>query len=373
MQIEPFALERYFARHEFSARYLLSPSDCESWRMSDLLSLADAETRLLWENLRLGYTESEGHPLLRDEIARFYAPLTARQVLTAAPEEAIFIAMNGLLDAGDRVVVLEPAYQSLHAVARALGARVESWPLVVEGGRWSLDLNRLQDLLRASTRLVVVNFPNNPTGYLPTPGEWEELISLVRRSGAFLFSDEMYRLLEYDPSMRLPPACTCYERAISLAGLSKAFGLPGLRMGWLACADAAGMEKFQIFKDYTTICSSAPSEVLSIIALRSQEMIVERNLAIVRENLATARAFFGAQGGRFAWIDPCAGSVAFPRWLGEKPVEELAEEAVTRAGVMMVPGSMFGYGGGHFRVGLGRRNLPEVLSALGSYLGQKGG
>lgn len=368
MQIEPFALERYFARHEFSARYLLSPSDCESWRMTDLLALADVETRLLWEDLRLGYTESEGHHLLREEIARLYAPLTAEQVLTAAPEEAIFIAMNGLLEAGDRVVVLEPAYQSLHAVARALGARVESWPLEVQEGRWSLDLNRLEDLLRAPTRLVVVNFPNNPTGYLPAPDEWKELISLVNRAGAFLFSDEMYRLLEYAPSMRLPPACTCYERAISLAGLSKAFGLPGLRTGWLACADVALLAKFQAFKDYTTICSSAPSEVLSIIALRSQEVIVERNLAIVRENLAAARAFFGAQSAHFEWIDPRAGSVAFPRWLGDQPVEELAEEVVTQVGVMMVPGSMFHFGGGHFRVGLGRQNLPEVLQALGHYL-----
>lgn len=369
MKIEPFALERYFARHEFSARYLLSPSDCESWRMTDLLALADAETRLLWEDLRLGYTESEGHHLLREEIARQYAPLTAAQVLTAAPEEAIFIAMNGLLETGDRVVALEPAYQSLHEVARAVGARVEGWPLEAQEGRWALDLNRLEDLLRAPTRLVVVNFPNNPTGYLPTPGEWQAILSLVSRSGAFLFSDEMYRLLEYDPSGRLPPACAQYERAISLAGLSKAFGLPGLRTGWLACADAALLGKFQAFKDYTTICSSAPSEVLSIIALRSQEVIVARNLAIVRENLAAARAFFGAQGGRFEWMDPCAGSVAFPRWLGDQPVEELAEEVVTRAGVMMVPGSMFHYSGGHFRVGLGRQNLPEVLSALGRYLG----
>lgn len=369
MRIEPFSLERYFARHEFTARYLLSPSDCESLGMAELLEMADDETRRLWEDLRLGYTESPGHPLLREEIAGQYAGLSAQDVLCAAPEEAIFIAMNALLRPGDRVVVLEPAYQSLHAVARALGCAVTGWPLRLEGDRWALDLARLEDALHAPTRLVVVNFPNNPTGFHPTPEEWQKLIELVRRAGAYLFSDEMYRLLEHDPRQRLPAACTQYERALSLAGLSKAYGLPGLRSGWLACADRELLAQCQAFKDYTTICASAPGEILSIVALRAGESILARNLDIVRTNLAAARAFFASRSSLFGWIEPDGGSIAFPQWLGAQPVEALADEVVARRGVMIVPGSLFGWPGRHFRVGLGRKNLPEALALFAEHLG----
>ncbi len=369
MQIQPFELERYFARHEFSARFLLGPSDCESLSMQELLALADPEARALWEGLGLGYTESQGHPLLREEIARAYPGLGAGHILTAAPEEAIFIAMNVLLRPGDRAVVLTPAYQSLHSLARAIGCRVDEWPLRPRSGRWALDLDRLADLLRTPARLVVVNFPNNPTGFLPTAGEWQDLLALVAASGAYLFSDEMYRLLEPRPELRLPPACTAYERAVSLAGLSKAFGLPGLRSGWLACREAPLLAEFQAYKDYITICASAPGEVLSLIALRAAESILQRNRGIVSANLAAARAFFSARPRLFDWLEPDAGSVAFPRWLGEPPLEQLAEQMVERHGVMFVPGGMFAFAGGYFRVGLGRRNLPQVLAALAAALG----
>ena len=368
MQMQPFDLERYFARHEFSARYLLGSSDCESLSMHELLALADAQARALWDELNLGYTEAPGHPLLRAEIARQYPGLDAEHILTTVPEEAIFIAMNVLLRPGDRVVVLTPAYQSLHAVARAIGCTVAEWPLMPRAGSWTLDLDRLADLLQEPSRLVVVNFPNNPTGFLPSPEDWQSLLELVARSGAYLFSDEMYRRLEYEPSRRLPPACSAYARAVSLAGLSKAFGLPGLRSGWLACQDAALLAQFQAYKDYLTICASAPGEILSIIALRAADSILERNRAIVASNLEAARSFFTARSRLFEWLEPHAGSVAFPLWLGQPPLDQFAEEIVARRGVMFVPGAMFAFPGGYFRVGLGRKNLPEVLAVLGDAL-----
>jgi aspartate/methionine/tyrosine aminotransferase len=364
MNIQPFALERYFARHEFSARYLLSPSDCESLSMAELLSLADAPARALWEDLRLGYTESPGHPLLREEIAALYPGLAAGDVLCAAPEEAIFIAMNVVLSPGDRVVALTPSYQSLTAVARAVGCEVAEWPLQLRAGAWALDLEGLAALLRRPTRLVVVNFPHNPTGFLPTPAEWQALLAQVESAGAYLFSDEMYRLLEHDPAARLAPACTASPRAVSLAGLSKAFGLPGLRCGWLACADPALIAQFQAFKDYTTICASAPGEVLSIVALRARERILARCQNLVRANLGLARDFFTQRPASFHWLEPAGGSIAFPRWLGVGTADEFAESCLARRGVMVVPGSMFAFPGEHFRVGLGRRNLPEILATL---------
>jgi aspartate/methionine/tyrosine aminotransferase len=368
MNISPFKLERYFAEYEFKARYLLSASDCESLSLAELLGLADAESLRLWEDLRLSYTETAGHPLLREEIAWMYPGVGAQGVMVAVPEEAIFIAMQTLLQPGDHVVALFPAYQSLYAVAEAIGCRVTRLRLEPGEAGWRLDLDRLADSLSERTRLLVINFPHNPTGYLPTLQELQAILELAGRRGVTIFSDEMYRLLEYDPQDRLPPICSIYERGVSLSGLSKTFALPGLRLGWLATREPGLLEKWLAFKDYTTICNSAPSEILGIMALRVKETIARRSLEIIQANLQHAGAFFADYPQRFAWFKPRAGSVAYPRWLGERPVEAFCQELLEKKGVMAVPGGMFDDPGRHFRLGLGRRNLPEVLSQVDEYL-----
>jgi aspartate/methionine/tyrosine aminotransferase len=223
MRIEPFALERYFAAHEFSARYLLSASDCEALRLSELLDLADPETLRWWEDLVLGYTESQGHPLLRQEIARLYRTAGPDDILVAAPEEAIFIAMNALLGPGDHVIVISPAYQSLYEIAISLGCRVSRWPVELHGDEWRLDPDRLGGLCSPSTQLIVVNFPHNPTGYLPAREVLGQIVEQAARYGIPIFSDEMYRLLEYDGGRRLPSLIDVYDGAIVLSGLSKTF------------------------------------------------------------------------------------------------------------------------------------------------------
>lgn len=368
MPIDPFKLERYFALHEFTAKYLLSPSDCESLSLSELLQLADGESLRLWNELTLGYTESPGHPLLRAEVARLYQKIDPADVLIAAPEEAVFIVMQTLLTPGDHVVTIFPAYQSLYEVARSNGCTVTPWPLELSAGGWQLNLDRLQHSLTDRTRLLVLNFPHNPTGYLPARGEVDAVIEIARQHDLYIFSDEMYRLLEHDPANRLPPICDLYEKGISLSGLSKTFALPGLRLGWLATQERALVTSWLAYKDYTTICNSAPSEILGIIALRAKDAIIARNLDIIRRNLQVAEQFFAVHADHFAWIEPHAGSIAFPRWLGTTPVEEFCEEVLTQQNVMIVPGSIFDYPGDHFRVGLGRRNLAEALQRVDDYL-----
>ncbi len=366
--MNPFLLERYFARYEFSASSLLSPSDCESLTLRELLSMADAESLDLWERLSLGYTESPGHPRLREEIARSYTATAPGQVLVAAPEEAIFIAMNVLLSPGDEVIGLEPAYQSLHEVARSLGARVIPWQLAPRDGGWRLDLDELRRLLSPRTRLLVVNFPHNPTGYLPTREEFATILQIAADAGAQVFSDEMYRGLEYREEDQLPAACDLGEHALSLSGMSKSYSLPGLRIGWLAARQPGLVERLQSFKDYTTICSSAPSEILALAALRARETILSRNRAIVRENLQMAAEFFGDRADQFDWYAPLAGSVAFPAWKGAGSVDDLCQRAVETQGVMVVPGSMFAFPGSHFRIGLGRKNFPGALARFSKAL-----
>ncbi|MBI3241526.1 MAG: aminotransferase class I/II-fold pyridoxal phosphate-dependent enzyme [Chloroflexi bacterium] len=373
MNIPPFKLERYFAEYEFKVKYLLSPSDCEGYSMSELLAMADSHGLAYWNTLKLGYTESPGHLALRAEIAGLYQTMMPEDVVVAVPEEAIFIAMNTLLKPGDHLVTIFPAYQSLYELASAIGCQVTRWPVELVDGEWRLDLTRLEDGLTDRTRLIVLNFPHNPTGFLPSRADLDSIIALARKYGLTIFCDEMYRLLEHDPARRLPAMCDLYEKGISLSGLSKSFALPGLRVGWLATQDRALVDRWLTFKDYTTICNSAPSEALGIIALRAKQTIVARNLEIIQSNVKVAEAFFAAHSDQLQWIKPLAGSIAFPRWLAAKPVETFCQEMLDQHGVMIVPGSIFDYPSQlhdqsqHFRVGLGRLNFPEALERVRDY------
>ncbi len=368
MTIPDFKLERYFAQYEFKVKYLLSASDCESLSLSELLALASPASRALWDELKLSYTESAGHPLLRAAIARLYQAITSAQVLVAAPEEAIFIAMQTLLQPGDHVIAISPAYQSLYEIARSLGCQVTTWPVLAGAGGWRLDLETLEASFTPRTRLLVINFPHNPTGFLPSQAEFDHILALARQRGCRVFSDEMYRLLEHDPARRLPAVCDVYERGISLSGLSKTFALPGLRLGWLAAQDQAFLERCQAYKDYTTICSSAPSEILGIIALQNAGRIAARSLDIVRQNAGLAQAFCQRHPERFTWLAPQGGSIAFPLWNGAQTVEQFCQAVLDQQGVMVVPGSIFEYPGSHFRVGLGRANFAEALGQVEAFL-----
>jgi aspartate/methionine/tyrosine aminotransferase len=371
MPIQPFKLERYFARYEFSVKYLLSSSDCESLGMDELLSMAAPASRALWDGLKLGYTESQGHPLLLDEAVKLYEHIPAENVLIAAPEEAIFLAMETLLQPGDHVIAVSPTYQSLYEIARSIGCHVTPWPLQSTPAGWALDIQQLEAGITDRTKLLVLNFPNNPTGYLPTRQEFDDILSLARRHNLTVFSDEMYRLLESDPGLRLPSVADAYENGIALSGLSKSFALPGLRVGWLVTQRSDLIPRWLAFKDYTTICNSAPSEILGIIALQNTERIVQRNLDIIRENTAIAAAFFAQHSDKFACHLPKAGSIAFPEWHGPGTVDQLAQSLLDQQGVMIVPGHLFDVPGNYFRIGLGRKNFGEALEYVDAYLGKK--
>ncbi len=366
--LTPFKLERYFARYEFKVQYLLSASDCESLGLRELLALADLDSLARWEQLRLGYTESQGLPALRAEVARLYQTLTPDDVLILTPEEGIFIAMHTLLEPGDHVIAIAPAYQSLSEIARSLGCTVTPWTIAPQGSGWRLDLDQLAHSFTPRTRLLVVNFPHNPTGYLSTRAELDAILDLARQHDVYVFSDEMYRLLEHDPARRLPAVCDLYDKGISLFGLSKSFALPGLRMGWLATRALDLMERWLAFKDYTTICHSAPSEVLALMALRAKEAILERNLSLIRVNLALVEPFLADFPTLFKWLKPDGGSIAFPAWTGPGSVEAFCQAVLDEQGVMIVPGSIFDFPGQHFRLGLGRLNFGEALARVRRYL-----
>jgi aspartate/methionine/tyrosine aminotransferase len=365
---EPFALERFFAEYEFSARYLLSSSDCETMSTRALLALEEgAAERYL--DLRLGYTEARGDPGLRSDLAALYEGLGPECFLVhAGAEEAILELCLALLAPGDRVVVNYPCYQSLSEIPRALGCEVAPCPLRESRGRWAFDLESLAGLLAPKTRLVVLNAPHNPTGALPTPDEYDEIIRLCRRSGAVLFSDEVYRGLERDPLRRLSAACEAYEDGISLGVMSKSPGLAGLRIGWLATRRLDLLGAIGAQKDYGSICSSGPSEFLAGVAARHMDELVGRSRGIIARNLELLESFFARRSGFATWSAPEGGSVGFPRLADGADAEALARRLVAQAGVMLLPGSCYGCDPSAFRLGFGRANMPEALAALEAWL-----
>jgi aspartate/methionine/tyrosine aminotransferase len=367
MRIEPFALERFFARHEFSVRHLLCASDCETMSLGELLAMEPgaAET---FSALRLGYTETAGDPALRQEIAALYEGIAADDILVfAGAEEAIFIFMNAVLRAGDGLVVHSPCYQSLAAVATAAGCRVTRWQAGAENG-WAPDPGQLPGMITAATRALAINFPHNPTGHLPGRLFFEKIVAVARKNGLLLFSDEVYRFLEYDAGDRLPAACEIYENGVSLGVMSKAFGLAGLRLGWVACRNPAVLRAMAELKDYTTICVAAPSEFLARLALRRRSGILARNLEIIRRNLECLDGFLARHEGLFSWQRPRAGPVAFPAVRFAAASDGFCSGLLQECGVLLAPGRLFGDAARHFRIGFGRRDFVAGLDELSAYV-----
>ena len=368
MRLDPFQLERYFGQYEFSVPHLLAASDCDGLPLAELLAQADASTRGLWDALALGYTESQGHPLLREEIAALYLGCDASQVLVAAPEELIFIALNCLVHNGDHVVCTFPGYQSLYSIAESLHAEVSRWePDEADG--WRFDPDRLAQLIRPSTRLIIVNFPHNPTGYLPSVDDYEAILEIAARYGIAVLSDEMYRLLERDTSARLPSAVEVYDNAVTLSGVSKTIGLAGLRIGWLVVRDERLMRRLVSFKDYTTICNSAPSEILAMMGLRGRDPILSRHHERIERNIGLLTGFMAKYEALFSWNPPQAGTICFPRFKPDSlGTSEFCRMVRDEAGVLLAPSRVFDYGERHLRIGVGRENFPEGLLHLSQFL-----
>jgi len=366
MNLPPFKLERFFAKYEFSTKYLLCSSDCEAMSVAELLALEEGSAQT-FQQTWLGYTESQGSPGLRAEICRLYETMEPAQILVhTGAQEAIFLFMFAAFKEYDHVIVHSPAYQSLAEVARAAGCDVSPWRAREENG-WSLDLDELRHLMRTNTKAIIVNTPHNPTGYLMSRADYEELHKFAETNKVLLFSDEVYRESEYDPTARLPAACDLGEYAISLGVTSKTYGLAGLRIGWIATKNTKLYEKMAALKDYTTICNSAPSEFLAEVGMRNRHKLVERNLSIIKQNLAVIDELFSRRADLFSWVRPRAGSMGFPRYLGGS-VETFCDELVKEAGVLLLPGSVYDDSRNHFRLGLGRKSLPEAVEKLEEYL-----
>lgn len=387
MSLPDFSLEIYFAKYEFAAKYLLCCSDAETFQLKEILSLCseDPETRALWENLQLGYTESTGLPALREEIVKqYYQGLSLDEILCfAGAEEGIYATMRALLTEEDHVVVVTPAYQSLLSIPAAAvnnekrgGAGITTIDLEVCDGRWSLNLDKLRACVKpGTTKMIVMNFPQNPTGALLTREEQLRVVDICKEMDLWVFFDEVYRGLERDVTTRLPPMCALYEKAFSLGVMSKSLGMAGLRIGWIASQDKSALAKIGAYKHYLSICNSAPSEIVSLIALKKKDSLLDRNNAIIAENMVLVEEFLSERkfGKYFEWAPPRAGCIGYMKFKGfpcsNMTLTELAHDLVTKYGCLLLPGMYFPSSleavfDDHFRFGFGRKNFPECLSKL---------
>lgn len=371
--LSTFKLEEYLGRYEFEAPYLLCCSDAESMGMAELLEMANQEELKLWNSLKLGYTEVQGHPLLRRAIAQYlYQGLNAENIFTfAGAEDAIFCALTALCEPQDHVIVVTPCYQSLLEVPKSRGCSVTQVVLREEQG-WQLNIEEIRSAIIPQTKAVVINFPHNPTGQILTPALQQALVDLLREQNIWLFADEVYLGLSPDASpQKLLPVALLYERAISLGVMSKSFGLAGLRIGWVACQNVKILSAIGSIKHYTSICNSAPAEILALIALRNKDKLWERNNAIIQNNFALLGDFLDRHSTMFSWVPSGGGCTGLIRYRGNMGIEEFCNRVIKEAGVLLLPATVYGMQEPFFRIGFGRASMPEVLAIFETWINKQ--
>lgn len=369
-----FALEVHFSRWEFAARHHMTASDLESRSVDDLLDLAGGDTRERFGRLHLGYTETWGAPSLREAIAGTYEACKAADVLCfAGAEEGLYAAMRVLMKPGDHAIVVVPNYQAAESVVLEIGTAT-GVAMDPENG-WRVDPDAIEAAIRPETKLVSINYPNNPTGAVMPREDFDRVVAICRHYGLWLFCDEVYRLIEIDEARRLPQAADVYERGLSLNVMSKAYGLPGLRVGWIACRDRELLARLERYKHYLSICNSAPSEFLAEAALGVRDTILAENRALVRANLNELEAFMVRHPGLFEWQRPDGGCIAFPRYLGADGAEAFCRELVEQAGVLLLPASVYRSDlceapADRFRIGFGRKGIAGGIAAMETFIGR---
>ncbi len=372
-----FGLEVFFSKWEFSAQHHMTASDLESMSVDDLMALDPNDNTPSLNDLWLGYTETWGAPDLREAIADTYDEIEPKQILClAGAGEGLYMTAKVLLSADDHVIVPTPNYQSAETVPLSV-CEVTGVPMIYQANTkhaWRIDLDGIRAAIKPNTKLLSLNFPHNPTGMLMPLDELDALIALCREHGIYILSDEVYRGVELDPSDQMPQIADVYERGLSLNVMSKAYGLPGLRIGWLATQDDELLLRLERYKHYLSICNSAPSERLSIIALNARTKILARNHGIMSNNLVLLETLFEDFPGLVEWTRPLGGCVAFPRYTGPGDAESFCLELIEQSGVLLLPSSIYrsevaDTPDDHFRIGLGRDKVfKDGLQAMRTHL-----
>lgn len=366
MDIESFDLERWQSVHEHSVAINLSESGVQPLQVQELIKPTELKELL---SQQLAYTQTNGSVTLRQNIAALYPDADISNILvTNGGSEANFVACWHLINPGDEVVIVQPTYMQIPGLARSFGARVHEVWLENTATGWHLNLELVRDAVTPKTRFIAVCNPNNPTGARFDEAALTGLCSIAAKYGCWLLADEIYRGTELD-GRDTPSAWNRYERVIVTSGLSKAYGLPGLRMGWLA-APPGTIDVLWGRRDYTTIAPGAINDLLARRALEPtrREILIARARRILRENQAIVATWVNGQP-KVHQVPPEASAVTLIRYTGNWTSVELAEALRAQHSVLVVPGSHFKLDQ-HLRVGIGGepRPLSDGLARLGQIL-----
>ena len=364
-----FALGSFLARWSHRVRHDLSASECATRSLTDLLAMAGEADRRRWAALDFGYATPHGAGWLRHEIARRHDGIGADDVLCCAgAQEAVACVMRALLAPDDHAIVVVPIYQpcerAVTAICPASGVALEE-----RQGIWRLDLDRVAAAIRRTTRVVLMNFPNSPTGAVIQPDALAALVELCRRHGLWLVNDEVYRMVGNDPLACPPAVADIYERGVSISALSKGFGLPGLRVGWVVSRDRKLLARVLQEKSGLSSCLATPSEVLAHIALQAEDVILARNRAIAEANREALLHFLAQHAPLFVGTVARHAVLAFPRYLGAEGAERFAARLIHDAGILVLPSTLWATDlaelpTDRLRIGLGQPGLAAGLDAL---------
>lgn len=372
MQISTFLVERWMSTYENDIRLNLAESSIKQLKLGELLDMAAAagiqDARAAMERIVLTYDETRGTRELRELIAALYPGATGENVLiTNGAIEANYLLFHTLVQPGDTVITMFPAYQQLYSVAEAIGANVKRWEVRWEKG-YVPDLADLDALLDDRTRLIVLNTPHNPTGAVLTPEQVQAVVARAERLGAYVMCDETYQHISLDGSALAPGIRPLSPRAISVGTMSKNLGLAGLRIGWVV-AGADVVQRCWAYRDYCSICSGRLSDWLAVLAARIYPQLIQRTVEIGRRNFAIADRFMREHTQYFEYIQPRAGLLMFPRLRLPVDSETFCKRLIHEEGVLLVPGSAFEKEG-FFRLGFGddTGHLTEGLEKLHGWL-----
>ena len=361
MKLETFALERLQSIWEHRVAWNVSESGVEPLRVEELADTTEARNALLRQEL--AYTQTNGTAELRALIADLYSGATPAHVqVTNGGSEANCISLWHFVQPGDEVVMMMPNYMQAAGIARALGATVRAWNLVDEGTRWRVDFDALSALVNARTRLILVCNPNNPTGACFGAAELDEICRIAGRNGAWVLADEIYRGAELQDE-ETPTMWGRYERVLVTSGLSKAYGLPGLRIGWIVAPPPA-IDDLWAIHDYTTIAPGAMSDCLARVALAPQrrQRLLARTRGIVRTNYPLVKRWIERRAPLLTHAEPQAGAIVFVRFRHPIGSTTLVERLRDGHSVLVVPGDHFGMDG-YLRIGFGA-NPEHVTGSL---------
>jgi len=363
VKLDPFALERWMTTWELDVDFDIAESGIYPLSLDELGDLsgpsAAEELQTTLRTMRLGYSEARGSLALRTALAMTFANATPEDVLvTTGAIEANFLLFNALLQPGDHVVAVSPSYQQLLSVPRAITGNLTEWSVVHDDGFY-YDLDELETLVTSATRLIVINSPHNPTGAMLTRPDLERVIEIAARSGAWVLADEAYRWLEHPGGEKMPPpARDLGERVISVGTMSKPFGLPGLRIGWLVANPEVASACWGL-RDYVSLSPSGLSDTIARFAIDHRESIWPRNSQIIVRNMETANAWIADNADIVSWRPPRAGLLAMLKYAADIPSMELADRLAKEVRVMLAPGSAFGLEG-HLRIGVGQK--PDIFA-----------